>query len=136
MVIPGYETIGRGTCNHAWSGGSLTILSQYVAGISPTAPAFREYQVLPQPGELTSIHSVVPTRFGNIESKIERKNGGYRMDLVSPQGTAAVVGIPAAELTGGKRVLINGKLADPFETDARFARFHIQPGTWEILVSP
>ncbi len=136
MVIPGYETIGRGTCNHAWSGGPLTILSQYVGGITPTAPAFREYQVLPQPGELTFIHSVVPTRFGNIESKIDRKDGSYRMNLVSPQGTAAVVGIPIAELANGKRVLINGKTAEAFESDVRFARFRIQPGTWKIEVTP
>lgn len=70
------------------------------------------------------------------EIDLKEKPASALMDLVSPQGTAAVVGIPAAELTGGKRVLINGKLADPFETDVRFARFHIQPGTWEFLVSP
>ncbi len=136
MVIPGYETIGRGTCNHAWSGGPLTILSQYIGGISPTAPAFREYQVLPQPGSLTSIDSSVPTQFGNIESKIDRKGGGYRMELVSPQGTTAVVGIPAAELADGKHVRINGKVVDPFASDARFVRFRLQPGTWKFEVTP
>lgn len=136
MVIPGYETIGRGTCNHAWSGGPLTILSQYVGGISPTAPAFLEYQVMPQPGSLTSIHSVVSTRFGKIESKIERTNGRYRMDLTSPEGTTAVVGIPAAELAGGKRLRVNGKAREPLSSDSRYARFRVPAGKWKFEVIP
>ena len=136
MVIPGYETIGRGTCNHAWSGGPLTILSQYVGGISPTAPAFREYQVMPQLGELTSIHSVVPTRFGSIQSNILRGNGSYSMTLVSPAGTSAVVGIPAAELIGGKKVWVNDKLAEAVGSDSHFTRFRVPSGTWKFNVIP
>ena len=136
MVIPGYETIGRGTCNHAWSGGPLTVLSQYVAGISPTATAFREYQVMPQPGDLTSIRATVPTRFGNIVSKIERGNGTYRMDLISPPDTTAVVGIPAVELIGGKRVFVNGHATDAVGSDTRFTRFRVPPGTYRFEVFP
>jgi len=136
MIIPGYESIGRGTCNHAWSGGPLTILSQYVSGISPTAPAFREYQVLPQPGNLTTLHSVVPTRFGNIESTIDRKNRGYRMQLISPPGTRAIVGIPAVELTGGKQVSINGISTIPESSDKKFSFFRIPSGTWKLEVIP
>ncbi len=136
MVIPGYETIGRGTCNHAWSGGPLTILSQYVGGISPTAPAFREFQVMPQPGDLTSILSVVPTQFGNIESHVTRSDGNFKMNLVSPPGTIAVVGIPSAELSGGKRVILNGKAADAVGNDTRFALFRVTAGTWKFEVIP
>ena len=136
MVIPGYETIGRGTCNHAWSGGPLTILSQYVGGISPTAPAFREYQVMPQSGELTAIHSVVPTRFGKIELTIQRASGSYSMELVSPAGTTAVVGIPAAELIGGKKVLVNGETAESVGSDSHFTRFRVPAGRWNFTVIP
>ncbi|HYD85143.1 MAG TPA: hypothetical protein VEA63_13855, partial [Opitutus sp.] len=45
----GAEGYGGGTINHAWSGGPLTIMSQYFAGIAPTSPAFATYHVLPQP---------------------------------------------------------------------------------------
>ncbi len=136
MLIPGYETIGRGTYNHAWSGGPLTILSQYVSGISPTAPAFREYQILPQLGKLTSVHTIVPTQFGSIDLKIDRKAGCYKMQLVSPPDTSAIVGIPIGELDGGKQVAINGISTNPESSDRKFARFRILPGTWNIEVIP
>jgi len=136
MFIPGYESIGRGTCQHAWSGGPFTISSQPVSGISPKAPAFREYQILAQLGELISIHTVVPMQFGNIEPTLDRKNGGYRMQLISPPGTRAIIGIPAAELTGGKQVSINGIATIPESSDRKFARFRILPETWKIEVIP
>ena len=34
----GKAGFGGGSVNHAWSGGTLTLLSQYVAGIRPTKP--------------------------------------------------------------------------------------------------
>ncbi|MFP4367340.1 MAG: hypothetical protein ACOCU3_00265 [bacterium] len=36
----GRSGYGGGSANHAWSGGGLTILSQYVAGIYPVEPAY------------------------------------------------------------------------------------------------
>lgn len=136
MVLPGYEKIGRGTYNHAWSGGPLTIMSQYVAGIAPTVPAFREYQVFPQLGNLTSVHSLVPTVFGNIEMKIARGNQRYQLELISPPGTAAVVGIPISEMTEGKRVYMNGKLVEPIASDSQFTHFRVPAGSWKFEVMP
>ena len=40
----GSKGFGGGSYNHAWSGGPLTILSQYFAGISPLKPAFKEFR--------------------------------------------------------------------------------------------
>jgi len=141
MVLPGYETIGRGTCNHAWSGGPLTVLSQYVGGIAPTAPAFREYQVLPQLGSLTSVKSEVPTRFGMIESTVKQGPGSYQIMLQSPEGTTAVVGVPLEVLKRDGAVLVNGRDAgsvkgiDVLDRDDRFARFRVPPGKWNFEVT-
>ncbi|HEY9155885.1 MAG TPA: hypothetical protein VIM69_12185, partial [Opitutaceae bacterium] len=44
----GEKGFGGGTINHAWSGGPLTIMSQYFAGIAPTSPAYKTYRISPQ----------------------------------------------------------------------------------------
>src|SRR5690606_35497508 len=57
---------GGGSTNHAWSGGGLTILAQYVAGISPIEPAFCRFRVAPRLRPLTHVNIGVPTRYGAI----------------------------------------------------------------------
>ena len=57
---------GNGTYNHAWSGGGLTILSQYIAGIAPVDPQFERFSVEPNLGTLNYVKSVVPTVYGDI----------------------------------------------------------------------
>ena len=42
----GAEGYGGGTTNHAWSGGGLTLLYQYAAGVSPAAPSPNPIPVL------------------------------------------------------------------------------------------
>ena len=56
----GSEGFGGGTYNHAWSGGPLTILSQYIAGIETLEPAFRTFRVAPHPAHLNFIRTQVP----------------------------------------------------------------------------
>lgn len=90
----GAEGYGGGTTNHAWSGGGLTILSQYVAGIYPLEAAYSRFQVKPQLGFLKNIKTVVPTVKGDI--KLTIKDGEvYSMKLEVPNGTTAVVYLPA-----------------------------------------
>lgn len=38
-----WEKGGYNTYNHAWSGGPLTLLSQYTAGVAPLTPAYASY---------------------------------------------------------------------------------------------
>ena len=67
--IPGDPVVpvdGGGTINHAWTGGPLTLLSQYVAGIAPTEPGYAEFQVLPQLGDLTQVSASVPSSSSTI----------------------------------------------------------------------
>ena len=90
-----YENFGNnGTFNHGWSGGPLTLLSQYAAGVAPETVAFETYHVFPQEGDLISIKSVTPSVKGNIEVEIEKDNLTYTLKLNSPLGTVAKVGIP------------------------------------------
>ena len=90
---------GNGTYNHAWSGGGLTILSQYIAGIAPVEPQFKSFSVSPNLANLKWLESVVPTRFGDIELRAERVENRLEMTLTIPQGTTAHIIVPQGYAT-------------------------------------
>ncbi len=120
----GAEGYGGGSYNHGWSGGPLTLLMEYVAGISPTSPGFGTFQVMPQMGPLRHIRAVVPTVRGNVEVEIRREPGRFALNLVSPPGTPARVGLP---VTGPVRC--NGRAVDPIETRGIHRIFDAPPGS-------
>lgn len=137
---------GGGTYNHAWSGGPLTMMSQYVAGVAPTGVAFERYQVLPQLGDLASVDAVVPTAKGNITVAMKRDAARFTLNLTSPAGTTAIVGLPQEKghrigriEINGRRVWANGKPARGLRgvtctgEDAQYCRFEVAPGTWTFV---
>jgi glycogen debranching enzyme len=105
----GADRAGPGTRNHAWSGGPLTILSQYAAGIAPTVPGWKEFSVRPQPGPLTAIASTVPTPHGSIEFALHSKPERLQMDLTVPPGTVATVFVPSAAGENWRELRLNGR---------------------------
>ncbi len=82
-----------GSYNHAWSGGPLIIMSQYISGISPVKPAFREFSVKPELGNLKYVKTVVPTQYGSIKLNVNRENG-YKVSITVPKGTKAQILLP------------------------------------------
>ncbi|MBN1805528.1 MAG: hypothetical protein JW837_09770 [Sedimentisphaerales bacterium] len=136
----GAEGYGGGTYNHAWSGGALTVLSQYAAGVAPTQPAFREFAVLPQMGPLKQINAVVPTIYGNIKLKL-KKQSAFQMVLNVPLNTTARIGVP--KTVSHSQIQINGKTAYQngkaysikySGEDSQWIYFKIGGGHWEIEV--
>jgi len=134
----GKDRAGNGTYNHAWSGGALTLLSQYAGGVAPTKPGFKEFAVLPQMGSLKQIESVVPTQYGNIQLKLKNEKT-FRMDLTVPKGTKAVIGIPKE--INPSDIRLNGKLvykygkasAGNYEgEDDQWIKFSLKAGNWKI----
>ncbi len=77
----GSATYGGGTYNHGWSGGTLSLLSAYVAGIQNKGNGFNEYAVEPQLGNLSDVKCVVPTKFGSIELALTCTRGQNTMKL-------------------------------------------------------
>jgi alpha-L-rhamnosidase len=137
--------LGGGTYNHAWSGGPLTMLSQYAAGIAPIEPGYTTYAVRPQMGALSAIESTVSTVKGTIELSVLRTTNSFRLNLDSPKGTFAHVAFPRLP---GHQVLtlrINGK-SIPIRSgqSIRGVRFlteeenwfclEVKPGTWAFEV--
>jgi hypothetical protein len=99
MVEEDYSTLweywdkGAGTMNHAWSGGPLLTMSQYMAGVSPVEPGYAVYSVKPSPGSLKSSECTVPSIKGPVNVTV-RNEEVFRLDIDSPAGTAVIAGIP------------------------------------------
>ncbi len=136
---------GGGTINHAWSGGALTLLSQYAAGVAPEKPGYAMYHVLPQMGALKHIQTVVPSVKGNINLELGNQASSFTLKLTSPTDTVARVGIPRRVgntiqhiEANGTRVWSRGKPAKQIKnlkfikSSKDYILFLVQPGTWKF----
>jgi hypothetical protein len=134
---------GGGTINHAWTGGPLTLFSQYATGIAPEKIGYEVYHVLPQMGQLKSIKANVPSVKGNIGVELEKTESSFTLKLNSPAMTKAIVGIPKNAIgqvvsisVNNKNLWHNGQLADSQKgveftgEDEYYYRFSVEPGTW------
>ena len=68
----GSAKYGGGTDNHAWSGGGLTLLSQFVAGVQPLAPGYTRVRIRPQLGSLNRVTATVDTPLGPLTVRARR----------------------------------------------------------------
>ena len=135
---------GGGTINHAWSGGALTLLSQYAAGVAPIEPGFTRYHILPQMDPLRSIRTRVPSVKGIIHLELEQKFDAFSIKLKSPKDTRAIVGIPCDEseisiiTVNGRLSWKNGKVIQEINgltflgQDEHYIKFEVIPGEWEF----
>lgn len=92
----GEEGFGGGTTNHAWSGGALTILSQYLCGIEPVKPGYTVFQIIPNPGSVKSASAEIQSVKGIIKSNYENSEKLFTLNVSIPKGTEAIVGIPSS----------------------------------------
>jgi len=99
------DQAGYGTNNHAWSGGGLTILSQYVCGLSPLEPGWKTFRVRPQPGSLTYARAGNETVAGPVSVFVNQDKSSMKIKVNVPGGTASVVCIPVEYET----VAVNGQ---------------------------
>lgn len=134
--------LSEGTINHGWNAPN-TVLSQYIAGISPTAPGWSRYHVRPQMGTLTSVSQTVPTVKGLITVSDSLFSDRFTMRLESPAQTQALVGIPKKRAwqvvtANGQTVWSQGSagMGIPGITfageDSLYLNFAVNPGTWRF----
>jgi len=141
----GKEGFGGGTINHAWSGGMLTLLSQYGAGVAPITPGYETYHVLPQMGPLKHIKTVVPSVKGDIQLELQNQADSFTIHLVSPKGTEAIIGLPKRSGVPVKHIVSDGKTVWPggavkqapvglrfIKETEHFIQFSVQPGGWTL----
>ncbi len=122
----GAAGFGGGTTNHAWSGGGLTLLSQYVAGVYPTSAGYDTFQIKPQLGFLKKVNAVVPSVMGNIAVEIDVTKG-YELKLKIPKNTRAKVYVPSAY----KEILVDDK-GFQFTTEKEYHIIEITSGNYHI----
>ena len=136
---------GAGTINHAWSGGMLTLLSQYGAGVAPVTPGYGSYHVLPQMGPLKYIKTVVPTVKGEIKLQLDNQTDYFSIRLDSPAHTEAVVGIPKSRGKKIRKIEVKGQTAwqrgkiqneisglHYLEETEHYIKFILMPGSWDL----
>jgi hypothetical protein len=104
----GNKGYGGGTYNHAWSGGALTMMHEYIAGVAPTAPGWSTFRVCPQLGPLKEIDTTVSTPHGKIDLAIRRTEKNLNIKLDVPAGTTATVCVPAPDAGGYAAIKVNG----------------------------
>jgi alpha-L-rhamnosidase len=90
----GREGYGGGTVNHAWSGGGLTILSQYVCGVSPVEPAWKTIRIQPQLGNLSYATTENITVNGKFSVEVNSNKKEYKVNATIPEKSNAIVCIP------------------------------------------
>lgn len=120
----GSKGFGGGSYNHAWSGGPLTIMSQYIAGIETVEPAFVKFKIEPHMAYLNRISAVVPLSGGReIRLKADRNASVCTVVVDVPQGTSAQFVMPDCY----SRMTVNGSVCDGRSSG-------LTPGKWIILM--
>jgi alpha-L-rhamnosidase len=133
-----------GTNNHAWSGGPLTLLSQYAAGVSPLEAGYATFQVKPQLGDLTEVDLTLSSVSGIIEIKIKKTPNVLKLMVVVPIKTSANIYITKQQnsiknvFLNNNLIWENGQIFDQseykiLEDDSNHLIFQIKDGKYEFL---
>jgi len=93
------ETWLSGTTNHAWSGGALTILSQYMCGIEPIEPGYKTFQIIPNSGSIKQASATVQSVKGIIKSNFDNSSNSFKLTATIPKASEAIIGIPAEKVS-------------------------------------
>lgn len=136
----GEEGFGGGTVNHAWTGGGLTVLSQFLCGVAPIEPAYRTFQILPNPGPVKFAATTVASIAGNITTSFKQEPGAFTLEAEVPAGTTAIIGIPRSKRnsirmnrsviwSNGKFKTVKG-ITPVNDNDPQFIKFSVPAGKW------
>jgi len=101
----GKDGFGGGTVNHAWSGGGLTVLSQYLCGIAPVEPGYKTFHILPQPGNEHNASAEIASVAGKIRTSFTNNANEFTLTASVPVGTKAIIGLPGKAY---KQITLNG----------------------------
>lgn len=106
----GNDGFGGGTINHAWTGGPLTLMSEFIAGITPTEPGWKAFQIVPQLGPLQRVDASVTTPQGPLTVAIRSTPREVVFTIEAPPGTRGRIGLPGqsarAEVAAGHTHLV------------------------------
>lgn len=85
---------GGGSTNHAWSGGALTVIAQYLCGIVPIESGYNVFKVAPCPVLFKHAAIEIPTVKGTIASSFKCNDSIFVLELTVPKKSKALVVLP------------------------------------------
>jgi alpha-L-rhamnosidase len=103
----GSSTYGGGTYNHGWTGGPLTLMSQYIAGLSPNTEGYETFKIMPQPHDLTFFKMGAATQKGFATVEWKRKKNKAILTIITPNSNG-LIGIP--KVFPFSKIKMNGKI--------------------------
>jgi alpha-L-rhamnosidase len=93
--------VPHASLNHYSKGAVATFLHRYVAGLRPTKPGYRTFEVRPRPGGgITSAMTRHTGPFGPIEAAWCLADRSMELQVTVPAGTTATVVLPGEEPHG------------------------------------
>ena len=90
----GSRIFGGGSYNHGWSGGPLTLMSQYIGGLSPAEPGYQSIRVFPQPSDLRSMNMGSETSAGYIDISFKNTEKEFGLNVNAFKGKMMTIGLP------------------------------------------
>jgi alpha-L-rhamnosidase len=89
--------VPHASLNHYSKGAVAAFLHRYVAGLRPSSPGYRTFEVRPRPGGgITSATARHISPFGPIEVSWRLRGKSMELDVLVPPGTTASVILPGA----------------------------------------
>jgi alpha-L-rhamnosidase len=89
------DGIAHDSLNHYSKGAVASFLHRYVAGLRPTAPGYRTFEVRPMPGGgVTAATARHLTPYGPAEVSWRLDDRSFVLDVAVPPGTRAIVVLP------------------------------------------
>ncbi|MDX2191425.1 MAG: glycoside hydrolase [Bacteroidota bacterium] len=103
-----WELNQYGTYNHGWTGGPLTLISQYLVGLYPAEVGGMIYNFYPRPDILPKMDAVIPTLRGNVTFSCDKSDSLLRYVINWPDKALGNIMIPK-RFIGSKIVSINNR---------------------------
>lgn len=129
----GTEGYGGGTTNHAWSGGAVTVISQYLCGIEPLQAGYKVFKIEPDPVTFEDVSITIPTVSGEIKSAFKKEKERFLLTVEVPKNTIGIVHLPVLPY---ENIKINGKLSKEKETadynHTSKKTLELSPGNYQI----
>jgi hypothetical protein len=105
----GSGTYGGGSYNHGWSGGPLTLMSQYITGLSPDGAGYQNIRIFPQPAGLKNAEMGTYTVAGYMKTSFEKDEKYFKLYSELPKEKNVKLGIPKFKYPY-KKIVLNGKI--------------------------
>ena len=87
-TLPEYWSYeGKGTVNHAWSGGAVIPIANYIIGLKPLEPGYSRFCIDLHPCGINEASLDVTTKYGPVHIHYVIKSGRLYLDFTTPEGT-------------------------------------------------